>query len=95
MNKRQKKKRLKLKYKHGYTPKVKIFAIDESIFDTYPKDLTIPDVNYPIANPVKIVTLDEFENEFHENVIADVLKNVDEMWQVLAEEYCDKEEKDE
>jgi hypothetical protein len=90
MNKRQKKKRMKMRYKHGYTPKVKIFTIDESIFDTYPKDLIIPDVDYPIANPVKIVTLGEFEEEFHPTVITEALKSADEMWQALAEEYYDK-----
>ena len=66
MNWRQKKKRLKLKYKNGYSPKVKIFTIDESIFNTYPNDLTIPNIDYPIANPVKVVTLKELENNFKE-----------------------------
>ena len=66
MNKRQKKKRLKLRYKHGYSPKVKIFTMDESVFTTYSNDLTIPDINYPIANPVKVVTLKELENNFKE-----------------------------
>ena len=91
MNKRQKRKRLKLKYKHGYSPKVKIFTMDESIFDTYHKDLILPDVNYPIANPVKIVTLDEFDKEVQSDVIAETLKSEYEMWQKLAEEYRDKE----
>ena len=91
MNKRQKKKRMKMRYKNGYTPKVKIFTIDESIFDTYPKDLIIPDVNYPIANPIKAVSLDEFDKEVWSDVIAETLKSADEMWQALAEEYCDKE----
>lgn len=95
MNKRQKRKRLKLKYKHGYSPKVKIFTMDESIFDTYHKDLIIPDVNYPIANPVKIVTLDEFEEEFHPTIINETLKSEYEMWQKLAEEYYDKEKENE
>lgn len=91
MNKRQKKKRLKLKYKHEYTPKVKIFTTDESIFDTYPKDLIIPNVDYPIANPVKVITLDEFDKEVQSDVIAEALKSADEVWQALAEEYYDKE----
>lgn len=95
MNKRQKKKRLKLKYKYGYTPKVKIFTMDESIFDTYPKDLTIPDVNYPIANPIKAVSLNEFDKEVRSDVIAEALKSADEIWQALAEEYYDKENEDE
>jgi hypothetical protein len=95
MNKRQKKKRLKMRYKNGYSPKVKIFTMDESIFDTYHKDLTIPDVDYPIANPVKIVTLGEFEEEFHPTVITEALKSADEMWRALAEEYYDKELPDE
>ena len=90
MNKRQKKKRMKMRYKNGYTPKIKIFTMDESIFDTYHKDLTIPDVNYPIANPVKIVTLCEFDKEVQSDVIAETLKSADEMWQALAEEYYDK-----
>ena len=90
MNKRQKKKRMKMRYKNGYTPKVKIFTIDESIFDTYPKDLIIPDVDYPIANPVKIVTLGEFDKEVQSDVIAETLKSEYEMWQALAEEYYDK-----
>ena len=66
MNRRQKKKRLKLKYTYGYSPKVKIFTIDESIFTTYSNDLTIPDTNYPIANPVKVITLEELKNNFKE-----------------------------
>lgn len=64
MNKRQKKKRLKLRYKHGYTSKVKIFTMNESIFDTYHKDLTISDIDYPIANPVKVITLKELKKQF-------------------------------
>ena len=79
-----------MRYKNGYTPKVKIFTIDESIFDTYPKDLIIPDVDYPIANPVKIVTLGEFDKEVQSDVIAETLKSEYEMWQALAEEYYDK-----
>ena len=95
MNKRQKKKRLKLKYKHGYTPKVKVFTMDESIFDTYHKDLTIPDIDYPIANPVKVVTLDEFDKDVQSDVIAETLQSADDIWQALAEEYYDKEKEDE
>lgn len=95
MNRRQKKKRLKLRYKHGYSPKVKIFIQDESIFDTYHKDLIVPDVDYPIANPVKIVSLDEFDKEVQSDVIAGALKSADEMWQALAEEYYDKENSNE
>lgn len=94
MNKRQKKKKLKLRYKHGYSPKVKIFTMDESIFDTYHKDLTIPDIDYPIANPVKIVTLDEFDKEVKSGIIAEALKSADEMWQALAEEYYNKEKRE-
>lgn len=95
MNRRQKKKRMKMRYKNGYTPKVKIFTMDESIFDTYHKDLIIPDVDYPIANPVRIVTLDEFDKEVQSDVIAETLKSEYEMWQALAEEYHDKEKENE
>ena len=95
MNRRQKKKRLKLKYKHGYTPKVKIFTMNESLFDTYHKDLIIPDIDYPIANPIKVITLDEFDKEVQSDVIVKALKSADEMWQALAEEYYDKENEDE
>ena len=91
MNRRQKKKRMKMRYKNGYTPKVKIFTMDESIFDTYHKDLIIPDVDYPIANPIKVVSLDEFDKEVQSDVIDEALKNEYEMWQALAEEYRDKE----
>lgn len=91
MNRRQKKKRLKLRYKYGYSPKVKIFTMDESIFNTYPNDLTIPDTDYPIANPVKIVTLGEFEEEYHSPIIANALRTSNEMWKGLAEEYYRKE----
>ena len=80
-----------MRYKNGYTPKVKIFTMDESIFDTYHKDLIIPDVDYPIANPIKVVSLDEFDKEVQSDVIDEALKNEYEMWQALAEEYRDKE----
>ena len=65
MNKRQKKKRVKIRYKNGYSPKVKIFTMNESIFDTYPYDLIIPNTDYPIANPVKVVTLGEYEEKYY------------------------------
>lgn len=94
MNRRQKKKRMAMRYKNGYSPKVKIFTMDESIFDTYHKDLTIPDIDYPIANPVKIVTLDEFDKEVKSGIIAEALKSADEMWQALAEEYYNKEKRE-
>ena len=81
-------------HKNGYSPKVKIFTMDESIFDTYHKDLTIPDVDYTIANPVKIVTLDEFDKEVQSDVIAETLKSADEIWQALAEEYYNKEKRE-
>lgn len=84
-----------MRYKNGYTPKVKIFTMDESIFDTYHKDLIIPDVDYPIANPVRIVTLDEFDKEVQSDVIAETLKSEYEMWQALTEEYHDKEKENE
>lgn len=64
MNRRQKKKRLELRYKHGYSPKVKIFTMDESVFTAYSNDFTIPNIDYPIANPVKVVTLKELKNNF-------------------------------
>ena len=83
-----------MRYKNGYLPKVKIFTMDESIFDTYYKDLTIPDIDYPIANPVKIVTLDEFDKEVKSGIIAEALKSADEMWQALAEEYYNKEKRE-
>ena len=66
MNRRQKKKRLKLKYKLGYSSKVRIFTMEKSIFTTYPNNLTIATADYPIANPVKVVTLKELENNFKE-----------------------------
>ena len=95
MNKRQKKKRMKMRYKNGYSPKVKIFTMDESIFNTYPNDLTIPDTDYPIANPVKVITLGEYEEEFHPTIITEALKGADGIWQALAEEYYDRENEDE
>ena len=95
MNKRQKKKKLKLRYKHGYSPKVKIFTMDESIFDTYHKDLTISDIDYPIANPVKVVTLGEYEEEYYSTIIANAIQTTIEMWERLSEEYYDKENEDE
>ena len=95
MNRRQKKKRMKIRYKNGYSPKVKIFTMDESIFDTYHKDLTIPDIDYPIANPIKVVTLGEYEEKFHSTIISEASKSADEIWQALAEECYDKENEDE
>jgi hypothetical protein len=84
-----------MRYKNGYALKVKIFTMDKSIFNTYHKDLTILDIDYPIANPVKVVTLGEYEEEFHPTIITEVLKSADEIWQALAEEYYDKENEDE
>ncbi len=95
MNKRQMKKRMKIRHKNGYSPKVKIFTMDKSIFNTYPYDLIISNTDYPIVNPVKVVTLGEYEEEFHPTIITEVLKSADEIWQTLAEEYYDKENEDE
>lgn len=66
MNKRQKKKRTKICYKNGYSPKVKIFTMDASIFNTYYNDLIIPNTDYPVANPVKVITLNALKNNFKE-----------------------------
>ena len=66
MNKRQKKKRMKICYKNGYSPKVKIFTMDETIFDTYHNDLIISNTDYPVANSAKVVTLGELKNNFEE-----------------------------
>ena len=66
MNKRQMKKRMKIRHKNEYSPKVKIFTRNETIFDTYYNDLIIPNTDYPVANPVKVITLNELKNNFKE-----------------------------
>ena len=84
MNKRQKKKRMEMRYKNGYSPKVKIFTMDASIFNTYPNNLTITNTDYPIANPVKIITLGEYEEEYHSTIITNALRTANEMWERVS-----------
>jgi hypothetical protein len=86
---------MKIRHENGYSPKVKIFTMDKSIFNTYHKDLTILDIDYPIANPVKVVTLGEYEEEYHSTIITNALQTTNEMWEGLAEEYYGKENEDE